>query len=570
MLLTEDHLETTQAFGAAFLFGVLIHVFVLRKGEWDLWSVKLIKAWATYEITVSLFLTQFYSFSVWQALSVVNKWFASFATGLSLSILIYRAFFHRLNRFPGPFLARLSTFYATWLTINEEHMYLEVQKLHQKYGDILIFSGPTEISIASPSSFRVIHATASPVMKSPFYGIAHPWTNLLAERRKRQHTNRRKAWDRAFTTKALRDYEHRVLKYTKLLTDRIDDMKGKPFNVSLWINFYTFDIMGDLAFGKSFDMLASGVEHDFFTESHKTQSFMGAFRRLIWFFPLVSAIPILNRSYLTFRAWITKQVETRRKNTPAEPDVFSCILEDYDALEKPTEQDYNNLRGDAHLIVIAGSDTTSSATTCLLHHLATHPEILSKLRAEIDEYKNSHENSDLVSLGQLKYLQACIDESLRLYPVVPSGLPRMTPPEGLQVDDVFIPGDTIVHNPSYTMYRDERCFEKPNEFIPERWTTQPELVKDASVYAPFASGMFAPSLLGVLADVSGRGICAGKQLALMEMRYVLTDILSRYDISLAPGADPQAFFDGLRDCYTLELPKLDMVFTPRATTYRSA
>lgn len=137
MLLTEAHLETPQAFGAAIILGVLVHIFVLRKGEWDLWTVKFIKAWATYEVTVSLFLTQLYSFSVWQAVSVTNKWFASFAAGLTISILSYRAFFHRLNRFPGPFIARLSTVYATYLAVDEEHMYLEVQKLHEKYGDIV-------------------------------------------------------------------------------------------------------------------------------------------------------------------------------------------------------------------------------------------------------------------------------------------------------------------------------------------------------------------------------------------------------------------------------------------------
>lgn len=137
MLLTEAHLETPQAFGAAFILGVLVHIFVLRKGEWDLWTVKFIKTWATYEVTVSLFLTQLYSFSVWQALSVTNKWFASFAAGLTISILSYRAFFHRLNHFPGPFIARLSTVYATYLAVDEEHMYLEVQKLHEKYGDIV-------------------------------------------------------------------------------------------------------------------------------------------------------------------------------------------------------------------------------------------------------------------------------------------------------------------------------------------------------------------------------------------------------------------------------------------------
>lgn len=90
-------------------------------------------------------------------------------------------------------------------------------------------------------------------------------------------------------------------------------MKGKPFNVSLWVNFYTFDIMGDLAFGKSFNMLENGVEHQFFTESHKSQGLLGAFRRLIWFFPLVTAIPIINSSYLSFQAFIRNQVETRRK-----------------------------------------------------------------------------------------------------------------------------------------------------------------------------------------------------------------------------------------------------------------
>lgn len=35
---------------------------------------------------------------------------------------------------------------------------------------------------------------------------------------------------------------------------------------------------------------------------------------------------------------------------------------------------------------------------------------------------------------------------------------------------------------------DERYFEKPDEFVPERWTTHPEMVKDASVYTPFSIG----------------------------------------------------------------------------------
>ena len=64
----------------------------------------------------------------------------------------------------------------------------------------------------------------------------------------------------------------------------------------------------------------------------------------------------------------------------------------------------------------------------------------------------------------------------------------MTPPEGLQIGNTYIPGDTIVQIPMHTHFRDSRNFVRPNEFIPERWTTQPELVLNAGAYMPFNVG----------------------------------------------------------------------------------
>ncbi len=79
---------------------------------------------------------------------------------------------------------------------------------------------------------------------------------------------------------------------------------------------------------------------------------------------------------------------------------------------------------------------------------------------------------------------------MRLHPPVPSGTQRVTPPEGMWIGERFVPGDTIVQVPSYTVFRDARAFEQPGEFIPERWTTMPELVRDRSVYIPFNTGEF--------------------------------------------------------------------------------
>jgi cytochrome P450 family 628 len=116
--------------------------------------------------------------------------------------------------------------------------------------------------------------------------------------------------------------------------------------------------------------------------------------------------------------------------------------------------------------------------------MAWDPVLVKRLQAEFDALPDiSHDNLMTVAL-----LDAVINEAMRLHPPVPSGTQRMTPAEGLWIGGKFIPGNTIVQVPSYTVFRDERAFESPNEFIPERWTSRPELVRDKSVYIPFNTG----------------------------------------------------------------------------------
>lgn len=80
-----------------------------------------------------------------------------------------------------------------------------------------------------------------------------------------------------------------------------------------------------------------------------------------------------------------------------------------------------------------------------------------ELQKEVDRFFEENETGsndwESASLGRLQYLQACIDESLRLFPPVTSGLQRQTPPQGIQIGDRFIPGNTIVMTPTYTLTR---------------------------------------------------------------------------------------------------------------------
>ncbi|RMZ81318.1 hypothetical protein DV737_g2605, partial [Chaetothyriales sp. CBS 132003] len=434
----------------SFSTGVLLHLSLFRFGEWDLYTPHFLAG-------------------------------ATILPGIATFGLLHLG---------GPFLARLSNVYITSLSVKKFHLFEEVQSLHAKYGDI-VRVGPSELSIANPNAYHLIHSNQSPCEKGPWYNILHPVKSLHMLRDRKEHALRRKTWDKGLGTKALRDYEPRVEEYTQQLLSFLKKKEGSPVDVSTLFNFYSFDVMGDLAFGKGFDMLKEDVVHYYMTSVHANMLAVSAFSHLVWIFPLLKAIPGLNREHIIFQSWLTDQVSARRAMKIERPDLFSWLLADYESAEKPTAQNLIDLHGDAHLIVVAGSDTTAASLTCLFFELAQNPSVLQQLYEELDQYFAENEQPTATTLSKLDYLSACINETLRLHPPVPSGLQRMTPPEGLQLEGTYIPGDTIVQVPTYTLHRDERAFVQPNEFIPERWTSKPELVKDVSVFSPFGTAVRA-------------------------------------------------------------------------------
>ncbi|RKL03704.1 hypothetical protein BFJ68_g11448 [Fusarium oxysporum] len=268
--------------------------------------------------------------------------------------------------------------------------------------------------------------------------------------------------------------------------------------------------MGDLAFGKIFDMLSNGTKHPFMELTHSHMLVAGSLSRLAWIFSLLKRIPIFNQKTCELEERIKQLVDWRIKNEPDVPDILSWILRDYFGLSKPEGQETLILYGDAQLIAVAGSDTTAASLTCLFFELAINPQALHNVQEEIDRYHLEYSTLDHQNLSKLSYLQACINEYMRLYPLLPSGLQRITPPEGLQVGSIRLPGDTIVSIPSYAFNRDERLFKNADQFIPERWTTMTELTRDSSLFTPFSIGKYS---------------CVGRQLGLMEIRFVASQIL---------------------------------------------
>jgi cytochrome P450 len=98
---------------------------------------------------------------------------------------------------------------------------------------------------------------------------------------------------------------------------------------------------------------------------------------------------------------------------------------------------------------------------------------------------------NILSVQQLDYFTACLEESFRLYPPVPSGLLRTTTAEGNMICDKYVPPGTIVSVNQYASYTSAENFANPGMFIPERWMKNPptEYANDnKKVLQPFSVG----------------------------------------------------------------------------------
>ncbi|OQD63156.1 hypothetical protein PENPOL_c010G08693 [Penicillium polonicum] len=509
----------------AWVAGVFSHLAFFRIGEHHLYGMRYALT-AVGSLTFSIFLhSQLSDRLILESVIWSSSLSGFYVAGIYASLVVYRCIFHPLRNIPGPLGCRIS---SSWFTTHlvKQDAFRQLEKLHSRYGPFLRI-GSNDISVAHPKAVQAIYGPGSKCRKAAWYDLVYPMVSLQTTRDKSLHDQRRRLWSGAFGDRNMRDYEKRMVRYRALLVKAIDETKNQPFDVTKWFNLYTFDVMGDLAFGASFGMLETSKEHE--------------------------AIRLLNSGLMPlaymFPAWFfrycTSQMEERIKIKSSNPDIMSCLLKPLNN-QTPTGIDYMLLQGDSKLIVVAGSDTTSTTLIYIFRFLVEHPQHVDVLRTEFKNLART-ELGDYQppDLAELKHLNGVINEALRLCPPVPSALPRVTPREGLTIDGTFIPGNTTLYCPQYVLGRSPECYSKPEEFIPERWYSRPDLIQDASAFAPFSAGPYG---------------CIARPLALLNIRATVARILVDYDVWLAPGVSLNEFDQGLKEHFTLAPAPLKLCF----------
>jgi len=478
------------------------------------------------------------------------RWVAVLVGGLLTyltSIVIYRLRFHPLAKYPGPFLAKITNWYQVYYAWKGDR-HLEFWRMHEKYGKFVRFA-PNGLSINSNTALQKIYGFQGNVRKAQFYAAFPPTKdtfNTHSSIDKSAHARKRRVLSHAFSDHAIKSMEKYILANVRTFCNALGgeavDLsaeKGKgwgtPQNMADWCNYLTFDIMGDLVFGKAFGMLER-------PDNRFAIDLIGnaAHRHLICgTLPMIHEYQldkVLFRKIAAGRARYMKyskaQAAERSKSTDVDrKDFFYYLLA---AKDPDTGAGFSmpELWGESNLLIIAGSDTTSTGLASAFFYLVHNLECLTRVTREVREtFTELEEINQNPKLSGLTYLRACLDEGLRLNPPVGGLPPREVLQGGITVDDEHIPAGTDIGTPHYTIHHNAAYYPEPFSFIPERWiagSTTASLGEVTAESVATARSAFCAFSIGP------RG-CIGKGMAYTELSIALARVLFLYDMRLAPG-----------------------------------
>ena len=172
------------------------------------------------------------------------------------ALTLHRVMSSDLYMIPGPAIARLTHWWLKWHVISGRRVQY-IHELHQTYGSVVLIA-PNEVAIADVAAAREIHRAGNGYVKSDFYqklvgGANH---NVFTMVDPEEHAKRRKLLSQPFNKSAIMRVEDVVRSKVDLAVAKIkrDAEVGKA-DILKWFTFMATDVLGELSFGESFDML---------------------------------------------------------------------------------------------------------------------------------------------------------------------------------------------------------------------------------------------------------------------------------------------------------------------------
>jgi len=223
----------------------------------------------------------------------------------------------------------------------------------------------------------------------------------------------------------------------------------------------------------------------------------------------------LERAIRQIEKVLYRMIAEKRASGRDAGDLLSMLLAAQD--EDGSRMTDKQLRDEAITLFLAGHETTANALSWTWWLLARNPAVEAKLHAELRTVLAGRAPS-FDDLPKLVYTNHVITESMRLYP--PAWGTARTAIEDLEIAGYAVPKGSGVSFTQWTVHRDARWYDAPEEFRPERW--EGDLLKRIPRFAYFPFG-------------GGPRQCIGTSFALMEMALTLATIAQQYRFRLVEG-----------------------------------
>ncbi|GAP91391.1 putative cytochrome p450 oxidoreductase [Rosellinia necatrix] len=481
--------------------------------------------------------------------------------------MVYRRYATPLRSIPGPFLASCTRLWKVRSVISENTQWEHIE-LHRKYGPVVRI-GPNEVSFSSPQVARNLLSAGKRFYKTDFYSVFPPPENpdIFTEIREEVHAMKKKVANVPYSMAAMRQLSPFIDDTIELLvsqmgsfctdptttTTTVDSKEGHPLGAPVatakpqptldlgdWLHYFAFDVLGEVAFGRSFGFLAAGTDKEAairtIDNSQKYNGIIGQVPELDAFLrrnPICRYIPALDpannlitriaREEMAKRRPFGVEREGKGAGGDGREDLMASLIKGH--LKDPLKFHEGDIFAVAHGAIFAGSDSTASTMQSFFWLTLTAPRAYAALKAEIDGAVRDGAlpatgNVEWAQAQGLPYFQACLKEAMRLRPAVGLNITRYAPaPDGAVVDGRHFPAGTSLAVNGWVLHRDQAVFGPDADFFrPERWLEDEEGARVMERYM-FQFG-------------GGAHVCIGRNLALLEINKVCPRLLRDFNFQL--------------------------------------
>ncbi|EED22579.1 cytochrome P450 oxidoreductase, putative [Talaromyces stipitatus ATCC 10500] len=483
-----------------------------------------------------------------QADSIV---FIAVGSILGLSLLHLLRTYWRLRYIPGPFLARFTNLQRVyWVKTTRAH---EIhQQMHEKYGNVVRF-GPNMVSLGDPALIPSLYPIRPGFPKSDFYRSLMPYTRkggslpaVFNTRDENLHKVIKTPIAPLFSLSNILPLEVFVNRVLEVLFQQLDTRfvsSGDTFDLADWLQYFAFDVMGTLTFSKRYGFLEHGRDvNNMLLTIWTYMSNCAPMTQIPWFDVVWNKnafITLFRRaSGLSILGHVGELIADRRqrRNTPSavsdekasDRDMLSRFFE---LQEKDSKIPRWAVTAWAFSNVIAGSDSTAVTMRTTWFGLLSHPETLKTLRKELLDQDSKLEGGITrpfpawKDICNLAYLDACVNEAVRLHPPFCLPFERVVPSGGLTIGGTYFPAGTVVGMSPWVINRHRPTFGHDAEsWRPERWMVPEEHRRKLEQ--------------SVLTFGAGRRVCLGKHIAMLEIKKLTAALALNYEFDLL---DPKRF-----------------------------